>query len=518
MNALKIWLFLFVVIEAKQPSKKLKGLLQNAEQEVPTKTKIKLRDAEDECKICRSGFHKGIINPIWFEYVGKHGIMTADEAVSICEKDLACGGFTFYGHYLPDRKYFVYFVHYIPFISGEGIDSIILLKRNDWLWTTYRSKKKVIILSGKPYLSQTKIPLKLSEGHKKNEFDGEWPYEKKIVAVSYKADFSEAKGHTNFQFEDQNYANKEWKTIIRNEPEATKSITDGSTWTLKTCCRPYEKPLADVQLRFTPKLHDNIQTIQCHQLEDFEDKFVRFKIPVKITGCKKVPSIVLDQLQWTGKIGKIGAKSFDVIGMEDKERRELFKDNFLGKLEAPLDSEELEFSNDVGKRSSANVIYVSGGCGQHLNGQKMDFFDIQIKGTKWWAIPPPMARNYLCGGCTDLDDTDNFWTTNAWFDSIQPQLYFSRFYGREFSMTMQNPGDIIYVPYGQSPHFYAVEDSLSLTKQQITVGNLDQESIEVDAEKLTAKIDFEMIKKNSEEWARYEIEMKDAPLSMIDIV
>ena len=65
--------------------------------------------------------------------------------------------------------------------------------------------------------------------------------------------------------------------------------------------------------------------------KDFEDKFVRFKIPVKITGCKKVPSIVLDQLQWTGKIGKIGAKSFDVIGMEDKERRELFKDNFLGK-------------------------------------------------------------------------------------------------------------------------------------------------------------------------------------------
>ena len=61
----------------------------------------------------------------------KHGVMTSKEAVEICETDLACGGFSFYGsNENSDEKHFIFFVHYIHFTKG--------IETKDSMWTTYR--------------------------------------------------------------------------------------------------------------------------------------------------------------------------------------------------------------------------------------------------------------------------------------------------------------------------------------------------------------------------------------------
>ena len=89
------------------------------------------------------GWHHGSINYKKFEYKGQLAFMSSEEAVTKCETDHACGGFTFYGVDVPNRKHYIFFDHFIPF------GSIMKKGKSSVLWNTYRSAKKVIRLSGK---------------------------------------------------------------------------------------------------------------------------------------------------------------------------------------------------------------------------------------------------------------------------------------------------------------------------------------------------------------------------------
>ena len=53
------------------------------------------------------GLQNGSINCKNFEYKNQHSFMTSEEAIAKCETDFACGGFTFYGIDVPNRKHFV---------------------------------------------------------------------------------------------------------------------------------------------------------------------------------------------------------------------------------------------------------------------------------------------------------------------------------------------------------------------------------------------------------------------------
>ncbi len=47
--------------------------------------------------VFKTGFYPGRVKPSRYEYPKHNGWMSPAEAVEICEKDLACGGFTFKG-------------------------------------------------------------------------------------------------------------------------------------------------------------------------------------------------------------------------------------------------------------------------------------------------------------------------------------------------------------------------------------------------------------------------------------
>ena len=80
-----------------------------------------------------------------FEYkiLNKDSFMTAEAAVKLCEIDSACGGFTFHGIDIPDKKHNIFFVHFIPF------DGIKIYGKDSFLWNTYRSRKTILRLPGK---------------------------------------------------------------------------------------------------------------------------------------------------------------------------------------------------------------------------------------------------------------------------------------------------------------------------------------------------------------------------------
>jgi hypothetical protein len=91
-----------------------------------------------------SGYHQGMISHYEFEYKQLNGWMTPKEAVTKCEADLACGGFTFYGSNLSSQDVvFVFFVHFIEINLGINKKTRAILS-----WTTYRSRKKYLLLPG----------------------------------------------------------------------------------------------------------------------------------------------------------------------------------------------------------------------------------------------------------------------------------------------------------------------------------------------------------------------------------
>ena len=134
---------LLFIISAKQINKMKNMLKEEASEKndmknLRNKQNVKKGDSDNAY-----GLQSGSISYKNFEYQNRHSFMTSEEAIHKCETDVACGGFTFYGIDVPNRKHHIFFVHFIPF------GSIMKNGKSSLLWNTYRSTKKVIRLSGK---------------------------------------------------------------------------------------------------------------------------------------------------------------------------------------------------------------------------------------------------------------------------------------------------------------------------------------------------------------------------------
>ena len=138
---LNLLIYIQVSIGAKQKNK-LKDMLSEAAEKTNEKIRKNVKNKPKE-DFESYGWHHGSINYKKFEYKGQLSFMSSEEAVTKCETDHACGGFTFYGVDVPNRKHYIFFVHFIPF------GSIMKRGKSSVLWNTYRSMKKVIRLSGK---------------------------------------------------------------------------------------------------------------------------------------------------------------------------------------------------------------------------------------------------------------------------------------------------------------------------------------------------------------------------------
>jgi hypothetical protein len=90
----------------------------------------------------KSGFYASRVPPGRFEYPIHNGWMLTQEAVKICENDLACGGFTFRGAFKPKKILVeVYFFHVIQDQDPEPGQ-----KKKFYNWSTYRVKSRNFLL------------------------------------------------------------------------------------------------------------------------------------------------------------------------------------------------------------------------------------------------------------------------------------------------------------------------------------------------------------------------------------
>ena len=151
-----ISLFLFILLSLFISAKKInkmKNMLKDASEKCDLKNLNNQQNVKKGISDNSTGYglQNGSINYKNFQYKNQHTFMTSEEAIAKCETDFACGGFTFYGIDVPNRKHYIFFVHFIPFggIMKSGKSSL--------LWNTYRSTKKVIRLSGKVKITKNEI-------------------------------------------------------------------------------------------------------------------------------------------------------------------------------------------------------------------------------------------------------------------------------------------------------------------------------------------------------------------------
>jgi len=500
-------------INHAKKSKKLKEMLKTAENTIAIQDELLKNRREsmkskkvvknEECQLCLPGFHTGRIHSSAFEYKKKHGIMTSEKAVEICETDLACGGFTFYGsNENPDKKHYMFFVHYIPVTQGIETEDLTWPRdqRGFLTWNTYRSKKKVLVLSGKSHLRKIKLPVTINDDIMNGIESKSWPFSDEIVSVSYSK--NEANGQDTFTLQDHDFKAEGWKTFLAYDKTHTNMVKDGNTWSLNRGCHSYPKPLENVALRFTGELHETIETIECEKLlkEEFQDKYLKTKIPIKIKGCKEPEIKILEKFKWQGQIiSRIeGDQSVNVVDVTETKRKSLIEKGFLLKFENSQndmeDSENhisktvfnLEFvpeiagdQNEINDDPKFEATFISKGSGNMGKFEtSKEKFDFLINGTKWWAISTAGVADawschhfinevttYLPNSNTGVQNyLDPFWYAASWFNYIQPQLALTRYYGHYVYMTIQNPGEIIYIPSHCKYSNYAIDDSFSLQK------------------------------------------------------
>ena len=528
-----VWFLLIIGLHlatSAKKSSKMKDLLREESQKTVLKTpkaNTTPETPQKECYKCSSGFHTGSkIHPMNFEYKGKHGWMTSKEAEDNCEADLACGGFAFYGVDAPNRHHFIFFVHYVPV---HGIKKP--LYETDLLWTFYRTYKKIIVLPGRPHIMHRKIKSikttpEILDGVKLAQIQS-WPYSPDLLSVSYKLDGSDVIGQKRFQFSDHNFKDSQWRTIINHDTssqETASAIIDGSTWGLHKSCKSYEKPLLNIDLRFHPDLHSNIQELDCRagiDKETFESEIVRKKVPVVLKGCQtKIDGI--EDVHWEGSAlmgdeGKQQQQKLQMLSYDqiDKLRKNHAVLNVKGKiatfqmkepfvpidLDGELDNEE--FLVSLKTKGKGQVLTIDG---------TRDTFNVQVDGVKWWTIFPSGLTSSAMFQCSYDDDDIKYWKASAWFNAIQPQLYFTEYFGKPVIHAMQHPGDILYLPSNSLFSTYAVEDSLDVAKHIKTVGTID--TSKPDITKLVNLSDKAIVRQRqqlSREWA--EIQQKSTEIN-----
>ncbi len=467
-------LLAFQPTESKSKSSKLKDKLAKAEKQ-PAKT----RNDREEVNYSRRwenfqpGFQSGHVSI--FTHVYKTEFLRPEEAVSICEADPSCAGFTFLGIGVPGKSYEIKFLHHLGYRNHR-------FKKTHW--TTYKAKKNYVILNGKPEVRFNQIGVKNVQALLESQTQT-WPFDaEKIMAVSQNEHHpDEISGQSHFSLTDHNFKSAGWKTMVNlNMPdESTAAVSldiGGHTRGIKVCCTPYNTTLKNINFRFTPQIHDNIKTLQCSELtrEYFQENFVQTKTPLKIVGCPE----------------------------------DFTKEKFI--------------PDDLAKDDWIPNLVTKSPEGQGLimkRNDYMDEFHQQILGTRWWVITPPgSVFNNHCKYCSPkaTERFDEKWAVATWFDNIQPQLAKTKIFGREVIQTMQKPGDILYIPSLSIHTYYAVENSIGLKKALLITGDLefvDSSAADfVDSAKVTNPHDLETLEFAKEYWAKFDEEREKHGLTM----
>ena len=90
------------------------------------------------------------------------------------------------------------------------------------MWTSYRSKKKVLILPGKPHMRRIKLHVKIHEDILAGNDPKSWTFSDEIVSVSYSK--TEASGQPTFTLQDHDFKATGWKTMIAYDEIHTNKV------------------------------------------------------------------------------------------------------------------------------------------------------------------------------------------------------------------------------------------------------------------------------------------------------
>ena len=480
----------FGVIECRKD--KTKQLLREAEA-VNTvhhedRKKKMLESAALKNRVVPTGFSLGRIDSRYFYYDNLGGKMKTREAVDFCEKDLACGGFTFKGclKELNDdevrRFYFFRFAHLSTVRNEE-----------DLIWITYRVKRPFLLFKGQLSLAKKLKPnaeafqLTSSLTTKLNSNGEEikkWPFSPSIPAFSVDIDdYNHMTGLSVFDSANLEPSDS-YVTIMKNNGTFKNPMIGDMISELfsKDFCCSIKSDFYDY---FSDGNFLPVQSYDCKSMstDDFEEKFVRLQTPVILKGCVHAgdePGLTVSRLWhrsdklWRGKYFSVASPNH-LIEVNGKLPNPA-SDN-LGSIRFNLLSEgnstfkwmlhprdiESETNQEANRPPLTRLL--SAGSGIPLREYVTDSMLTIQSGRIWVIVLPkdvPLKDLPKCKSRCSSFSAESPLASFQWVSSVLPQALHRDYFGQRMRLANLEAGEMAFLPSGSIWMSYAWEDTVTI--------------------------------------------------------
>ena len=438
----------------------------------------------------RTGFMGGMPDSMMYyqppEAANK--VLRPSEAAKICEDDWFCGGFVYLGgrdHDYPIRKG-IQFFRYVNKLA-------IIRPPSVWKWTTYRAKRPVVVVPGKPLKDPaTKEDLKANvetltfvQSARNRDKVKEMPLNLTSVWFNRDPDADiDLQGAKEFNYDDHNVGDDRYWTVIANKL-ATRNVNAFQSVNVYFCCTNI---LPEVSIDFNPEFDDDIPVVDC-EVDHFYEDYVLPAKPVKIRGCSWpsgkawTADFMLKKLKvegdlWNVQIDGNPTRQLPAVDILNVKRKKailtLANATQTSNMGFKNFTKQFEIQNIVQSRNEVRLT--SGKTTMFVNNVNAESSFVTVfQGPKWVALVPAVGMMF---GVNDLGCSNSCSdSSDGWFTTMLPQLKNKKLPGgRRLLQTFLEPGETLYVPGLYSTVSYSPEESFDV--RETFVPDCDAEFLE----------------------------------------
>lgn len=300
-----------------------------------------------------------------------------------------------------------------------------------------------------------------------------------------------------------------WYTLISNDIDKAKNVNANALkfvhemipFPYSSCCDRTETPkVSDI------KKVDTLERIPCNVTREyFIEHYEMKRKPVMLVGCdenwKAIQRWTFENLitrfdnssSWTVDFGR--GEQQERARWEDVVKAMVHKEHFYIFNQADLPHQKvIEEDYDIPTPIQGNNIYEglkefpneeygslrwwavsSGNSGTvaHLDPTSTDAWNSLISGYKWWAIYPESVKREDMAECKINECENRHPTPSNYHASIAVNMARMPYADDgEVIHTLQRPGETIYVPYGLVHSVYNIGETIAVTANYGSVGNL----------------------------------------------
>jgi len=422
--------------------------------------------------------------------------LTYPQAKIQCDEEVHCAGVSKFYNNVGDQS--IFFHSFLPKVPS----------------TTYQSKKSFTLHKGAirkgDFLSVGNKNMTVEEAKVYCEDDA------KCVAFfypiySYRMNLATPDSITFYSsIEEIDYELSDvWYTMISNDISKAKNVDENALkfvqemipFPYSSCCDRTEIPtVSDI------KKVDTLERISCDiTREDFIKKYEMKRKPVILVGCdqdwkarkswtyKNLVHRFDNSSEWTADFGRgdqneqvqweeigdamVNKKNFFVFDQIDLPHQKILEKDY--EIPTPIQGNNIykglhNFPDEAyGSLRWWAVSSGDSGTHAHLDPMSSDVWNSLISGYKWWIIFPESVKDsdeLSCKeqNCKNLEPTPTNWHASIGINVAR----FPYSDNEKATHVLQRPGETIYVPFGYVNSVYNLGETIAVTENYGSIGNL----------------------------------------------